>query len=137
MRFFKIFIGFIILTVVTIFATANVHKVKIYSFMEGKSLIGYEKILSSAEGGAILHPREIPVFLVIYAAFAGGFLFAGFISISSTHVSKRQLKKLNRALKEKTDELEKLRNLPVNDASYSSDSETTSLPFSGTDPGQV
>jgi uncharacterized integral membrane protein len=112
MRFIKFFLGFAVLTIVTIFATSNVHEVPLYAYM-GKSLLGYVPASNAVEGASSLLPRKIPVFLIIYISFAAGFLVAGFLSVSSAYVYKRQVKRLNKQLKQQSEELDRLRSIPA------------------------
>ncbi len=112
MKLLKVFSGFLIVVLFTLFATANMQKVRLNFLFEGNSLLGEERI-SSEQGNTVSQPREVSVFLIVYGAFGVGFILAWAIGLNTIRIQKRKLKEMARINLEHEKELNTLRNLPV------------------------
>ncbi len=133
MKFFKFFLGFIIICIFTVFATSNMQRIHL-NFMS-KSLIGYQTVekepgLETNQTEPIKIPRQIPVFLLVYGSFAGGFIISWFLSIGMNKGHKKKVKLLTKETNKQSKELESLRNLPVSDSDSSGMESMSSLPVS-------
>ncbi len=115
MKIMKAFIGFLILILFTLFATANIEEVHVNLFNKNQPILGYKEIDT---------PSTVPLFLVIYASFGIGFIAAWFLGSSQARKHKRNLKTLQKQYKALMTETEKLRNLPVKDPEEDLDRKT-------------
>lgn len=135
MKFFKFFLGFVIICIFTVFATSNMQRIHL-NFLSS-SLIGYQSI--EKENAAVREtnqtepektPRQIPVFLLVYMSFAIGFIVSWFLSIGMNKGHKKKIKLLTSETKKQTKELESLRNLPVSDTESTGMESISTLPVS-------
>lgn len=105
MKIAKVFIGFVIIVLFTLFATANIEEVHVNFLSKSQSMLGYDKQEE---------PKTIPLFVVIYVSFGAGFIVAWFLGGTLVRMHKRNLKKLQKQYDVLLKETEQLRNLPVN-----------------------
>jgi len=127
MKIVKFFLGFLIICLFTMFATANLQKVNLNFLTEGQSLIGYNEIQADGETQE-RKAKEIPVFLLVFASFGTGFVVSWFLNIGIIQSMKRKMKLLKREYSKQDMELNNLRNLPVSNSEVSETTES-SLPI--------
>ncbi|MBN1879950.1 LapA family protein [bacterium] len=116
MKLMKFFLGFIVICLFTLFATANLEKVQINFLLENQPLLGYSRILATpSESNDVVDkaPRKVPLFLVIFASFGLGFIVSWTMSSSIVRSHKQIAKKLKKQSNDLIKERDELRNLPV------------------------
>ncbi len=117
MKLLKFFIGFVIVCIFTLFATANMGKVQVNFLFENQPLLGYSRVITeSAENNEIFlkEPRQIPLYLLIFSTFGFGFIVSWVLSSSLVRSHKQNLKKLKKQFDNLVRERDELRNLSVN-----------------------
>ena len=129
MKIAKFLVAFTVLILFTMFATANIHTVPIYSIWKGHSLLGVNKSVGTPDVNSAGTPKEMPVFLVIFVSFGLGFLIAGVMSFGAAVSQRSHVKRLKRELLQKDKELDKLRNIPLPDSSELDESHIPTLPI--------
>ena len=130
MKIVKFFPGLLVIGAFTMFATANLQKVQVNLFAENQPILGSVTVEKTDAAGKVIEetrPRQVPLFVLIYATFLFGFLVAWFLSIGLVRKHKKAAKKLTKQSNSMAKELNELRNLPVQDPASS---KTKSLPES-------
>ncbi len=117
MKLLKFFIGFVIVSVFTLFGTANMENVQVNFLFKNQPLLGYSKTMTeNADNNetVVKEPRQIPLFLLIFTTFGFGFIVSWVLSSSLVRSYKHELKKLKKQFDNLVRERDELRNLSVN-----------------------
>lgn len=116
MKIAKFFIGFLIICAFTMFATANLQKIQVNFLFDNQPLLGYHEAEQPNNNGStetIRTPREVPLFLLLFVTFGLGFLVSWILSAGLVRKHKKNAKTLTKQCNAVTQELDELRNLPV------------------------
>ncbi|MBN1297648.1 LapA family protein [bacterium] len=126
MKVLKFFIGFLIICAFTMFATANMDKVQVNLLFDDQPLLGYKSVDQVNDDGTIQTvraARRIPVFILIFGSFGLGFLISWSLSTSLMRGYKKAARSIKKQNDRMLDELNELRNLPVNTPSEPNDNQ--------------
>ena len=119
MKLMKFFLGFIVICLFTLFATANLEQVQISFPFSDYSLLGMKTtVIKNSEGNdqTSTEPRKVPLYLVIFVTFGFGFITSWVLSSGIMRALRKNLKKTQKQCDIITQERDKLRNIPVSGA---------------------